>query len=574
MDGLMDVYAVLDLNEPPKKLKSFKSADEFYYYFAPPLPPIIVLFIASKSTHCENFTYDVNLVFDNTVDNKLIGTLSEKQLSLTWNGAWSKKEMECSERILKSDRVLKLVVSNNDERHDDEGFSSQDVDEINNTKATETDELIKTVDIFEEEFKENQKEIKKLHTCLPEKKSIKHFFKSKGNEKENIRKEDKNNIFDFDTLPEKGDKDCIRKSKLAMRTYGKRNSPFTSFSHESKKQCKVTPKANSKISKILKSPNTNTTTPKLSQLFHNHAPSCRWGHVFCSIGDDKAVVLGGQGPCQQMCADSLWLLNIKSGCWTKETTDNPSIDRRVGHSACYDDSAKLLYVYGGSKHKKWYNDVHTLDVNTWTWTKVETIGKAPTRAYHSCSSFYDELLIFGGVFPNPDPKPDGCSNELMIFDKVNKSWYTPIVTGDIPTARSGHSACIIDKKLFIFGGWDAPNCYNDMYMLDLGIMQFSKVACTGQIPSPRTWHSTTILTSCKSVCVYGGYDGEKTLNDVFIFNQSTNVWSTHSDQILACKTGHAAVLKTRQSDEDDKILVFGGGDNKGEFFDELVEVVL
>lgn len=51
-------------------------------------------------------------------------------------------------------------------------------------------------------------------------------------------------------------------------------------------------------------------------------------------------------------------------------------------------------------------------------------------------------------------------------------------------------------------------------------MQFSKVACTGQIPSPRTWHSTTILTSCKSVCVYGGYDGEKTLNDVFIFNQS------------------------------------------------------
>ena len=46
----------------------------------------------------------------------------------------------------------------------------------------------------------------------------------------------------------------------------------------------------------------------------------------------------------------------------------------------------------------------------------KTIGKAPTRAYHSCNRFYDELLIFGGVYPNPDPTPDGCSNELIIFD--------------------------------------------------------------------------------------------------------------------------------------------------------------
>ena len=27
----------------------------------------------------------------------------------------------------------------------------------------------------------------------------------------------------------------------------------------------------------------------------------------------------------------------------------------------------------------------------------------------------EELLIFGGVFPNPDPIPDGCSNDVHFF---------------------------------------------------------------------------------------------------------------------------------------------------------------
>lgn len=25
-----------------------------------------------------------------------------------------------------------------------------------------------------------------------------------------------------------------------------------------------------------------------------------------------------------------------------------------------------------------------------------------------------------------------------------------------------------ERKIYVFGGWDTPVCYNDMYMLDLG----------------------------------------------------------------------------------------------------------
>ena len=61
--------------------------------------------------------------------------------------------------------------------------------------------------------------------------------------------------------------------------------------------------------------------------------------------------------------------------WEKEQTSNTSVDRRVGHSVCYDDKSNMLYVYGGSKHKRWYNDVYTLNIDTWDWSRIEVNSK-------------------------------------------------------------------------------------------------------------------------------------------------------------------------------------------------------
>lgn len=65
-------------------------------------------------------------------------------------------------------------------------------------------------------------------------------------------------------------------------------------------------------------------------------------------------------------------------------------------------------------------------------------GKAPTRAYHSATLYRHELWIFGGVYPRPDPQPDGCSNDIHIFSPVMESWYSPIVKGEKPIPRSGY----------------------------------------------------------------------------------------------------------------------------------------
>lgn len=38
-----------------------------------------------------------------------------------------------------------------------------------------------------------------------------------------------------------------------------------------------------------------------------------------------------------------------------------------------------------------------------------------------------------------------------------------------PLCVPSHSACVMqERKIYVFGGWDMPVCYNDMYTLDLG----------------------------------------------------------------------------------------------------------
>lgn len=146
--------------------------------------------------------------------------------------------------------------------------------------------------------------------------------------------------------------------------------------------------------------------------------------------------------------------------------EGPTPEARIGHTATYDPESRRIFVFGGSKNKKWFNDVHILDTQSWKWTMVEVSvcvfllvcyksqspacpyilllsrllqaqGKVPPLAYHSCSMFRGELFVLGGVFPRPNPEPDGCSDSLYIFDPHLSIWYQPIVTGDTPSPRSG-----------------------------------------------------------------------------------------------------------------------------------------
>ncbi|XP_035531342.1 kelch repeat-containing protein [Morone saxatilis] len=321
------------------------------------------------------------------------------------------------------------------------------------------------------------------------------------------------------------------------------------------------------------------------------SPSGRWGQTLCPIDAQTAILIGGQGARMQFCKDPMWKLCTEDMSWVAAETlaEGPTPEARIGHTAIYDPDSRRIFVFGGSKNKKWFNDVHILDTQSWKWTMVEAQGKVPPLAYHSCSLFRGELFVLGGVFPRPNPEPDGCSDSLYIFDPNLSIWYQPIVTGDTPSPRSGHSACVMqERKIYVFGGWDTPVCYNDMYMLDLGLMEFSAVKTTGKAPSPRSWHGSVVLSDTKFL-IHGGYNGNNALSDTFVFDIDTNSWTEVTlPQLSVPRAGHSIITmetaaRHRFSEEDEDadagsvsrtLLVFGGGDNEGNFYSDLTTVAV
>ena len=60
-----------------------------------------------------------------------------------------------------------------------------------------------------------------------------------------------------------------------------------------------------------------------------------------------------------------------SNTWEARVSKKGGSDRRMGHTATYDPEKNVVYVFGGSKNKRWFSDVHVLDLNTWQWEDIK-----------------------------------------------------------------------------------------------------------------------------------------------------------------------------------------------------------
>ncbi len=82
--------------------------------------------------------------------------------------------------------------------------------------------------------------------------------------------------------------------------------------------------------------------------------------------------------------------------------------------------------------------------------------------------YKNRLLIFGGY----DGKKN--HNELHILDIENLKWSWGETWGCEPEARNGHSATVVDNKMYVIGGWLGSGTFasNDVYILHLDKMEW------------------------------------------------------------------------------------------------------
>jgi len=91
---------------------------------------------------------------------------------------------------------------------------------------------------------------------------------------------------------------------------------------------------------------------------------------------------------------------------------------------------------------------------------------------------------------------DTKESEILIWHKIESM-------GHRPAARDGHSAVANDQSVILFGGLEAGLRMNGLHVLDTPTGNWKIWDCSGELPSPRAYHAACIYNN-KYMFIQGG----------------------------------------------------------------------
>ncbi|KAM7478205.1 hypothetical protein LguiA_026418 [Lonicera macranthoides] len=198
--------------------------------------------------------------------------------------------------------------------------------------------------------------------------------------------------------------------------------------------------------------------------------------------------------------------------------------------------------------------VKVFDLQTLTWSTLKTYGKPPvSRGGQSATLVGTSLVIFGG-----EDAKRSLLNDLHILDLETLTWDEIDAVGLPPSPRSDHAAAVhAERYLLIFGGGSHATCFNDLHVLDLQTMEWSRPAQQGEIPSPRAGHAG--VTVGENWFLVGGGDNKSGVSETIVLNMTTLVWSvvtTVQGRVPLASEGLSLVLSSYSG--EDMLVSFGG----------------
>ena len=198
-----------------------------------------------------------------------------------------------------------------------------------------------------------------------------------------------------------------------------------------------------------------------------------------------------------------------------------------------------MYVFGGiDQHQERFNDIHEFCYETNAWTRVVSIGTAPSpRTFHQSLFLNGYMYILGGFdgWKRSDMfrilieqrngaksnNPAGALNELEEEKGIESypeqrpfsreffqelpllTWYRAKSTGSVYTPRTGHEVIIYKEKIYLFGGTDDDDRKNDIYMYDIHTNTWERLHSSGSSPTPRSGAKGVAYKD--SLYFFGGY---------------------------------------------------------------------
>ncbi|KAL3144158.1 hypothetical protein ABBQ32_003943 [Trebouxia sp. C0010 RCD-2024] len=129
--------------------------------------------------------------------------------------------------------------------------------------------------------------------------------------------------------------------------------------------------------------------------------------------------------------------------------------------------------------------------------------------------------------------------------------------GEGPAARWGHSAVVVDQKLFVYGG-EGSHAYGDLQVFEPEEGQWHNVQTPG-LNRPPMMNSHAACSVGSQMYLYGGRQGRKTLHGLYKFCAETMCWQ-HIEN--SSTTPPALAAHTMTAVGQHGILCFGGHGKK------------
>ena len=260
----------------------------------------------------------------------------------------------------------------------------------------------------------------------------------------------------------------------------------------------------------------NLDTFEWKKIEHS-GPEPRSKHSATCIRPSTICVFGGLGAKSRL--NDCWLLNTKTMQWSMaygdDATDVPV--PRGGHSACIlDGKLWIMFGYGGKGYgRRDLGDIHTLDLETMKWSSVNPAGEWPvSRSSHQSVVVEKKIYVSGGWNSSDQLK------DINILDTDTMSWSAVDEGFAFSTPRWNHSTVAVwavpNWKIFVFGGNSGSltegspqgEPLNDTIVIDTGDLQLWEPKCVGEIPEARSDSELLYDEDTHRLLLFGGWAGE------------------------------------------------------------------
>ncbi|MCP9262078.1 hypothetical protein DINM_005374 [Dirofilaria immitis] len=226
-------------------------------------------------------------------------------------------------------------------------------------------------------------------------------------------------------------------------------------------------------------------------------------------------------------------------------------DQRNGHTVV--TYKGKFYMWGGfARELHLCTVLFCFDPVKENWSRVQFANESsPGRARHTAVVFNDMMIVYGGTDNDLTTLPTNIS----AFNFETSTWYEIITEGESPRGRQFHTACIINKKMYVFGGVDINmnDLCLDVFNLETNCWEIPDVS--GDIPCGRRNHSAWVYRGM--MYIFGGYQHSRRqhLNTLHEFNPETSRWRLLQQYGLCPRMPrqrHCSVVV------NDRVFLFGG----------------